>query len=291
MRSGRLRSASARNACSRRSSPRPARCCPASCSRGFAPSRSRRASPLVLAILILLLLVRTAYLKRCINDGMRELWAPPTASCAVNRRRQEAQTARAAESTGFARTRAYQKFFQALKWRIFPGVFGFTVLVGAFVLAAIIILIGAQRAEIAWSERQNKYCQLTSAPVEVVETTGPVAKPFKTDDKCWASGVSVTKGERYLVTLRVTQPWIDRTIPTSPAGFESSRLRWYVAAVGPAAALAERALVPADAEDRFVARARRTHRDARHALQLRRRAGLQHGVRGGAQRRSAAVRE
>ena len=57
-----------------------------------------------------------------------------------------------------------------------------------------------------------------------------MAKPFKTDDKCWASGVKVTKGERYLVTLRVTQPWIDRTIPTSPAGFESSRMTWYAAA-------------------------------------------------------------
>jgi uncharacterized protein (DUF2235 family) len=181
----------------------------------------------LLAILIVLLLIRSAYLKRCINDGMRELWAPPTA-CAPSTDAGKRQNGPRGGIYGLRSNAGYQKFFQALKWRIFPGVFGFTVLVGAFVLAAIIILIGAQRAEIAWSERQNKYCQLTSAPVEIVETSGPVAKPFKTDDKCWASGLSVTKGERYLVTLRVTQPWIDRTIPTSPAGFESSRLRWYL---------------------------------------------------------------
>ncbi len=37
----------------------------------------------------------------------------------------------------------------------------------------------------------------------------------------------MTKGNRYLVTLEVTEPWIDRTIPTSPAGFETSRMHWY----------------------------------------------------------------
>jgi hypothetical protein len=116
-------------------------------------------------------------------------------------------------------------FFQWLKWRFFPGIFGALVLVGSFVLAAIIILIAAQRADIAWSERQNRYCQLTQSPPEA---SGPVGKPFKTGEKCWASSVSVTKGERYLITLRVTQPWIDRTIPTTPAGYDSSRLAWLV---------------------------------------------------------------
>jgi hypothetical protein len=123
---------------------------------------------------------------------------------------------------------AYQKFFQWLKWRTIPGMFGVFILVGGLLLAVILILIGAQRADIALSERHNRHCQLTPAPVEAVETSGPVARPFKTDEKCWASGMSVTKGDRYLVTLRVTQAWVDRTIPTSPAGFESSRLRWYV---------------------------------------------------------------
>ena len=186
---------------------------------------------LVLAIVIFLLLARSADLKRRISDGMRELW-----DITLGRLKPEDAVTYAGKYPngptggiyGLRSNVAYQTFFQWLKWRFLPGIFGFTVLVGGFVLAAIIILIGAQRAEIAWSERQNKYCQLTSAPVEIVETSGPVAKPFKTDDKCWASGMKVTKGERYLVTLRVTQPWIDRTIPTSPAGFESSRLPWYL---------------------------------------------------------------
>jgi len=185
----------------------------------------------VLAIGILLLLARSADLKRRIQDGMRELWELSLGQLKPEKAVTYAGKYPSGPTGGIYRIRShrgYQTFFQWLKWRIFPGIFGVFVLVGAFVLAAIVILIGAQRAEIAWSERQNKYCQLTSAPVEIVETSGAVAKPFKTDDKCWASGGSVTKGERYLITLRVTQPWIDRTIPTSPAGFESSRLRWYI---------------------------------------------------------------
>jgi hypothetical protein len=191
--------------------------------------------------------------KRRIQDGMRELWELSLGQLKPEKAVTYAGKYPSGPTGGIYRIRShrgYQTFFQWLKWRIFPGIFGVFVLVGAFVLAAIVILIGAQRAEIAWSERQNKYCQLTSAPVEIVETSGAVAKPFKTDDKCWASGGSVTKGERYLITLRVTQPWIDRTIPTSPAGFESSRPRM----VGQPSVLLRRssaALVPADAEDRF----------------------------------------
>ena len=175
----------------------------------------------LLALCIFLLLGRSTYLKRRINDGMRELWAPPIAPCAPATNAGKHTNGPSGGIYGLRSHRDYQKFFQTLKWRIFPGVFGFTVLIGAFVLAAIIFLIAAQRADIAWSERENRYCQLTQSPPEA---SGPVGKPFKTDEKCWVSGVSVTKGERYLVTLRVTQPWIDRTIPTSPAGFESNRL-------------------------------------------------------------------
>lgn len=176
----------------------------------------------LLAIAILLLLGRSAYLKRCINDGMRELWVPPT-SFPPSTDAGKHPNGPHGGIYGLRSSRGYQKLFQWLKWRIFPGVFGFTVLVGSFVVAAIIILIGAQRAEIAWSERQNKYCQLTPLDAPVTETSAAVGKPFRTIDKCWASGMTVTKGERYVVTLRVTQPWVDGNIPTSPAGFESSR--------------------------------------------------------------------
>jgi uncharacterized protein (DUF2235 family) len=181
----------------------------------------------VLALCILLLLARSASLKRSINDGMRELWL-----LSLGRLKPEEAVTYAGRYPngptggiyGVRSRTAYQTFFQWLKWRTIPGVFGLSVLVGGLLLAAAIILVAAQRADIAWSERTNRYCQLTPKPPE---TSGLIAKPFKTIEKCWASGVSVTKGRRYAIALRVTKDWVDRTIPTSPAGFESSRLKWY----------------------------------------------------------------
>jgi uncharacterized protein (DUF2235 family) len=181
---------------------------------------------LILAIGILLLLARSADLKRRINDGMRELWL-----VSLGRLQREKAVTYAGQfadgpSGGIYALRAhpaYQMFFQALKWRIFPGVFGIFVLAAALVLALVITFVGAQRINIAWGEFTNRDCTLHR---DVKETTGPVAALFKTTERCWTTNVGVTKGNRYLVTLEVAQPWIDRTIPTNPAGFETSRLHW-----------------------------------------------------------------
>ncbi len=140
--SGRPRSASGRNACSRPS------------------SRGRRGAARLRAALdsrlcdlagsgsssspsgILLLLARSADLKRRINDGMRELWLVPPTACAReggDRRRHVANGPRAG-STRCARTPPIRNFSNALKWRIFPGVFGFSVLVGRLRPGRVIVL-------------------------------------------------------------------------------------------------------------------------------------------------------
>jgi hypothetical protein len=173
-----------------------------------------------IAIVILLLLVRSAYLKRCIDDGMRELWklwVKPDSDHLVT----YAGTFKNGPTGGIyalRSNRAYQKFFQWLKWRTIPGVFGATVLLGGLLLILAVILVAVQRVNIAWAERTNQYCQGAASGA---------ANSFATDSKCWLSDFIVEKGKRYIITLRVTQDWIDRTIPTSPAGFESNRLRWY----------------------------------------------------------------
>jgi hypothetical protein len=174
----------------------------------------------LLAIIIAVLLSRSAYLKRCINDGMRELW-----QLSLNRLSPQAAVTYAGKypngPTGgiyaLRSNRAYQKFFQWLKWRTIPGAFGLLVLVGGFLLAAALIAVAVQRADIALAERSNRHCDAAASAAGNV---------FPTNSKCWVSNFSVEKGRRYAVTLHVTQDWVDRTIPTSPAGFESSRLRW-----------------------------------------------------------------
>ena len=140
---------------------------------------------------------------------------------------------------------AYQKTFQVLKWRLFADVFGAFVLIGGAALALLIFVIAAQRVDIALSERANRYCTFTDPSALADQLTlaeharaalkenapkgpHPIGKPFKTNDKCFATGFRVAKGQRYVVTMRVTESWIDRRIPTSPIGFETSRHEWYM---------------------------------------------------------------
>ena len=181
---------------------------------------------LILAICILLLLARSANLKRRINDGMRELWERE-----AGQRTAGGIVPQTAPTGGIYALRThplYQTFFQWLKWRIFPGAFGATMLFGgALAIAALVFLI-VQRADIAIAERTNRYCTPTEIGKLKVADGSRVSSPFETKSKCWASGIKVEKGKRYVLTLRVTKDWVDRTIRTSPLGFENSRHVWYI---------------------------------------------------------------
>jgi uncharacterized protein (DUF2235 family) len=176
----------------------------------------------VLALVIVGLMSRSAYLKRSISDGMRELWEISLGRLTETDAVTAAGTYRSGPRGGIyglRSNRAYQGAFQWLKWRVFPGLFGFSVLVGGTLVAAIVAIVAAQRIDIAWSEWQNRHCQFEAAP----------ASPyvFRTSERCSVTRMAVQKGERYLISFEVTQPWVDRTIPTSPTGFESSRMTWY----------------------------------------------------------------
>jgi hypothetical protein len=184
-----------------------------------------------LFILIVMLLARSAYLKSRIHDGMRELWGLSLGWLKSEDTISPAGKYDNGPTGGIYRIRSsklYQSTFQLVKWRINPSYVGIYILgwIAAVLIFSTIVL--TQRGYIAWSEQQNRYCQLTPEPIEVKETGAMAAKPFKTDDKCWASGLKVAGGEIYLVTLRLTQPWIDRTIPTSPVGYSSSHLVTYL---------------------------------------------------------------
>jgi hypothetical protein len=47
---------------------------------------------------------------------------------------------------------------------------------------------------------------------------------FHTEQLCYPTGLKVTQGETYQISLAVKEPWFDDTIPASPAGF--SRSNW-----------------------------------------------------------------
>jgi uncharacterized protein (DUF2235 family) len=188
---------------------------------------------LLLALIILLLLVRSSYLRRSVRDGMRELWAqalglplgpgrPATAaglSTGLPNRGWDGWIYRL--RTG----RSYQRFFQSLKWRGIPDVFGAVVLFGGILLILLLILIGVQRGRLAYAEWTNRFCDIGTA---TEQASGIVSGVFETKSRCWPTRVRVRKGVRYRITMRVTEDWIDLDIPTSPQGFAANRLSWYM---------------------------------------------------------------
>lgn len=183
---------------------------------------------LAVVAIILVLMARSGGLKRRINDGMRELWAQ---SLGVPLGPERPATV-AGLSHGpphdwiysLRSSGLYQRFFQWLKWRVFPGVFGIAVLLGGLVLILALLLVAVQRARLAWAERSGFFCAAAVAPAQ----NAGAPRRFATNSPCSPTGYAVRKGQRYRLTLVPTRPWVDLTISTSPLGFGSDRMKWYL---------------------------------------------------------------
>jgi uncharacterized protein (DUF2235 family) len=208
---------------------------------------------LLVALIIFGLLLRSRYLERSVQDGMRELWeqslklplgSQPSAAIAAP----EHAVTPAGRSTGIPRARSdgwiywlrtargYQGFFRMLKWQGIPGLFGATVLFGGAILILLLIVVGVQRGRLAYAEWTNQHC---ATGVE-----GLRAEPglFDTRSLCWRAQAHVQEGARYRVTMRAIEDWVDETmpawpmgfvigshtIPTSPRGYASDELKWYM---------------------------------------------------------------
>lgn len=180
---------------------------------------------LLLALAIALLLVRSAHLQRCIQDGMHELWIEARGLRKPGDPQPVTHAGRftAGPTNWIYRLRAhpaYQNFFQWWKWRFFPGLFGAQVLGLGTLIIVLLVIVALQRDGMARAERSNEYCQ-------------PGAATFSSSTKCWLSNVDVKKGKRYVVTMRVTQdwtdvsPWLDGVVRTNPAGYEGGEMRWF----------------------------------------------------------------
>ncbi len=184
---------------------------------------------LLVSIVIALLMMRSANLKRQINDGMRELWAEslgiplgPGRPATIAGR----STGRPDNWIYWLRSRwLYQTTIQWLKWRITPGAFGSFVLVGGLALIVALLVVAVQRGRLAVAERSDHFCKLGTASAE---PSGVLAEQFTTNSPCWSTGARVAKGARYRISMAVTQPWLDKTIEASPRGFDADRMKWYL---------------------------------------------------------------
>ncbi len=161
-------------------------------------------------IIIAVLLARSRNLQTRTRDDMRTLWErslhlhgttlPPKRAPGWIR--------------GLRGSRAYQRFFQCLKWWALPVVFGMVLLVGSIALGIALLGMGALRTAIWYAEYRNVWCAPSGG------------SNFATSSKCLTLPDSVKAGKLYRinVTVNANDRWVDDTIDTSPVGFGPARM-------------------------------------------------------------------
>ena len=188
---------------------------------------------LIGAVLIVLLMSRSGNLQRRIEDGMRELWAQAL-GLPLGPGRPTTAAGRSTEPPDdwiyrLRSNSAYQGFFQFFKWRLVPGLFGGTLLIGSIAAGLLILLLIGYRMNLSAAERSGRICAIGAEPAAAQGQPQPVAdRSYSTSSLCWPIGFPVVKNRRYRLEIVVTKPWQDGRIPATPAGFGNEQMRWFV---------------------------------------------------------------
>ncbi len=177
---------------------------------------------LVLAIALALLLRHTTGTEQRLRDRMSQLFSLSMLGDENAADRLSAEAARSGFVWRLRKSAEYQRPLQALKWRLSPGVAAAAIYLIGITMAAAVLLSLAHRTELAWAERAGIFCDDAAG-------TAPSNGEFSTSDMCWhVPRIGVRAGDRYRLTLQVTEPWSDGGIVTSPEGFSSDRLVWWL---------------------------------------------------------------
>jgi uncharacterized protein (DUF2235 family) len=115
------------------------------------------------------------------------------------------------------RTNAFSKGAYSVSAKVIvPVVWGLVLIVFLGVLLGRIIFDFRTGANLA------SFCTPSTRLQTVEEAPVTAASDFETNKPCWPSGLGVAKGQKYLLTLTIKEPWVDRTIVADAAGFETS---------------------------------------------------------------------
>ncbi len=163
---------------------------------------------LIGAGLAFLLMFIGGRMQRQIRDLMRAIWQRPVATAIP-------------EKTAIHWIRSagpYKAFWYVVKSWILPAFF-------AAVIFAFLLWIGLSllsRASFTLFDLAGKVC--TASEPNAPSIKAPVTVPFETSSLCAASRHGVERGRSYRVTVTVTEPWQDGSIPTDPRGFGAEKM-------------------------------------------------------------------
>jgi uncharacterized protein (DUF2235 family) len=205
----------------------------------FAGYAARPGLFLISLVVIYLLMRRATRLETGLRDRMHRLFK---FSCSPKSDAGDQVDKEGRKSTFVHRLRssaAYQAAFRALKWNVGPAAAA-TVLyaAGLFIVSTVLLLAlaGVHRGHMSWAEYTLAYCAdaspraaLGNKPDGTMHSTAT----FEIKDICSRQPFSVEAGKRYRLTLNLNtswqdKDWLDKSVHTSPAGFDSEQFPWYL---------------------------------------------------------------
>ena len=186
---------------------------------------ARRPGWFLIAVAILVwLLYLGGSLDQRVRDRMKPLWAPISPAYA------SAPTIAPGRLDGaifrLRTSPAYIAFFRLLKYQLGPLFFGVAFLLVALGALLVPAYVLANRAAFWIEDRNGGICRAFGTPVAVGEKPETLKSVFVTSTPCFATGLSVQAKARYQISLAVEQPWVDRTIRTTPVGFGGDASTW-----------------------------------------------------------------
>lgn len=112
---------------------------------------------------------------------------------------------------------------------IFPG----TLLLSLFAT----VFVASGRSAFNWYAGRNTPMCISAGDTVVTEQPVKASKLFETSSMCWGSGLFIEKDRKYRISIKVQDPWFDRTIMSGANGFQRPLLsvhglalpvrRWY----------------------------------------------------------------
>jgi len=180
---------------------------------------------LVLVLLISLVVFAGTKVQIRLRDAARAVWdtalpRPPAAPPIMPYR--EGAIGRTLRKV--RNSRAYQRTIQIFKWNILPTVFALIMLLCMFwALLAIYTQI-----TLPGLERSQTLCRSS----ERAATLENVRRDFDVRRLCNTTGMRVERGQRYIVTFEMVDPWFDGDYPATPEGLAAGTMRWGVGYAG-----------------------------------------------------------
>lgn len=172
---------------------------------------------LVVLAALLVLYGTNGYLRDRIADLARQAWFPSRRERGLT----QGETPEEPKKTfaWFMRTSGLTNTAQkAFTNFLLPGLGIVAIYLAAFV--------AMDRSLVSVYEGHGDICRATTAQTLLVPGRVTVLpKKFETGDDCWASGITLEKGRRYTIRLKMEEPYFDGAIMSDIAGFQDSSWR------------------------------------------------------------------